>query len=131
MTTAAVLAENRPGVVVRPELCLRDVAMCLTAGRTGAAVVVRGGRVLGVISERDVVAALAQGGDPDLVWASDVMTPDPVWAEPEDTAEEVLRRMMVAGVRHLPVVADGNLVGVLAMSDVLDEVLRAAGSLPA
>src|SRR5690606_7232638 len=67
-----------PPAVVHPELCLRDVARCLEEADVGAAIVTRDDRVEGVISERDVVRALAGGADPDLIWAADVMTPEPI-----------------------------------------------------
>ena len=112
-----------PAVVVRPDLCLRDVAQCLHQAGVGAAVVTRGGTVAGIISERDVVAAVADGADPGEIWAADVMTPDPVWADPDDSPERALDLMLTAGVRHLPVVADGDLMGVVALRDVVASAL--------
>src|SRR5690606_1626800 len=116
---------GEPPVVVHPELCLRDVAICLREAGVGAAIVSQDGRGEGVISERDVVNALADGADPDLIWAADVMTPDPVWAAPDDSLDHVLEVMLRAGIRHLPVQRDGELLGVLSIRDVVARGARA------
>ena len=70
---------STPVSQVDGQASLREVAEALTSAGVGALVVVDGERTLGVVSERDVVRALAQGGDPDLVWAADVLAPETVW----------------------------------------------------
>jgi CBS domain-containing protein len=103
-----------PPVVVAPDLCLRDVAKCLQEGKAGAAIVTRSGQVMGIISERDFVYATANGADPDVVWAADVMAADPICIQVDDTVERALEVMLRSGARHLPVLTDGNLVGVMS-----------------
>lgn len=123
-SSAVSLVMSAPPVVIDPELCLRDAASRLRDAHVGAALVVDDGRLVGILSERDVVVALADGADPDAVWAADVMTAEPVWAEPDDPLERVLRLMVVGGIRHLPVMADGAaLLGVVSLRDVAGAVL--------
>lgn len=118
MSTVASIMSSPP-VVIRSDLCLRDIARCMDQAGVSAAIVTRGGMVAGIVSERDVVAALGDGADPDEVWAADVMTPDPVWADPDDPPERALDLMLTAGVRHLPVVVEGDLLGVVSLREVL------------
>lgn len=118
---------SHPPVVIDPDLCLRDAARSLRDGGVGAALVVAQGEVRGLLSERDVVVALADGADPDSVWAADVMTPAPVWAEPDDSLARVLELMVEAGIRHLPVMTGGSeLLGVVSLRDVAAEMLAAS-----
>jgi len=102
---------------------LREVAEALHRGGVGALVVTEGAQPSGVVSERDVVRALAEGGDPDAVWAGDSMTPDPIWADPEQTIAEVAEQMRLHEIRHVPVRQDGQLAGIVSMRDVLDVLL--------
>jgi CBS domain-containing protein len=75
----------RPGVAsVPPEATLREVAVVLTEGEVGLLAVSGPEGMLGVISERDIAAASADGADPDEVWASDVMTDQPLCVDQDD-----------------------------------------------
>jgi CBS domain-containing protein len=72
-----------------------------------------------VVSERDVVDALAEGADPDEVWAGDVMVDDLVIAEPDEPILDVAERMGDEGVRHVAVVERGTIIGVVSARDLL------------
>lgn len=104
---------------------LPDVAGELTADEIGAALVVRDGVLVGVVSERDLTAQLASGTDPTKLTAGDVMTQHLVTVSPEAPIYEAARIMQEARVRHLPVVSDGVVTGILSMRDVF-HVLHAA-----
>ena len=99
-------------------MTLRAVSTVLARYEAGAAIVRRDNGP-GLISERDLVGALAAGGDPDRVWSSDVMTPDLVAVSPGTTIIDGARRMLDAGVRHLIVVDGDDVVGVVSMRDLL------------
>lgn len=111
---------HRPAVQVHEEDSLRSVAELLTEESIGA-VVVRGTYPPCVVSERDLVAALAEGLDPDQSQAADVMTGggDVAWAAPDEAILEVGRRMLDNEIRHLPLVEDGVVVGMVSARDVL------------
>lgn len=128
---------KQPPVVVYPESTLRSVAQTLSEEWVGAAVVrgtrppgAPGSRAEGVVSERDIVRAFANGLDLDGTRAQDVMTLDLACATPDESVLEVAARMLDNEIRHMPVVEDGVVVGVVSERDVLrvfvDE--RSAGS---
>lgn len=99
---------------------LRVAAETLSAANIGALIVTDDGdRPVGIISERDVVRALAAGGDPDEVWAADVVGLDTVWANPTDSTFDVARLMRDAEVRHVPIRSGEACVGMVSIRDVL------------
>ena len=117
---------KRPPVVVHPESTLRAVAETLSEESIGA-VVVRGTRppgapgshAEGVVSERDIVQALADGLDPDTARAEDVMTMDLACAAPNELMLTVAARMLDNEIRHLPVTEGGVVVGMVSERDAL------------
>ena len=117
---------HRPAVEVALRDTLRSVARTLTEESVGLAVVTaphgpgRGTRAAGVVSERDVVAALADGADPDEIWAEDVMTEDLASVTLDESVHAAARRMLDNEIRHLPVYDGEALVGVVSMRDALD-----------
>jgi CBS domain-containing protein len=92
--------------------------------QVGALPVLEGQRLVGIITERDLTAALAEGADPSTTPVSDYMTPAPEVLQPDRELAEAAHLMLALGVRHLPVVRSGQLVGVLSMRDVLDAETR-------
>jgi CBS domain-containing protein len=93
-----------PLVSVTPEASLAEVARRMRVEDCGSAAVMSGGRLLGIITERDLVQAIADGIDPRETTASLCMSADPVTASPGDEVAVVAMRMIVLGIRHLPVV---------------------------
>jgi CBS domain-containing protein len=102
---------------------LRAVAQRLTAAGVGALVVLDGDKPVSVVSERDVVHALADGADVDVVWAMDMMSPEAVWASPDDSVRAVARIMEQADIRHVPLRDGDALVGMVSARDVLTVLL--------
>ena len=86
----------------------------------GALPVLESQHLVGIITERDLTAALAEGADPVTTPVSDYMTPAPEVLRPDSELVEAAHLMLELGIRHLPVVRGGQLVGVLSMRDVLD-----------
>ncbi|WP_214401434.1 CBS domain-containing protein [Pseudonocardia lacus] len=102
---------------------LRAVAEELVADEIGAVVVRVPGRPSGLISERDLAAVVAAGGEPGTVQAVDLMTTELVTAAPGDSIAEVGARMLDAGIRHV-VLHDGEqVVGIVSIRDVLGVLL--------
>ncbi len=98
-----------------------DAAATLSEKRIGALIVAdAGGIVVGVLSERDIVRNLGQRG-PDCLQdtVDDMMTRDPQCASRQDTGENVVKRMTDGRFRHMPVVEDGKLIGVVTLGDVV------------
>jgi len=108
---------------------LDEAADRMSWHQVGALPVLEGQHLVGIITERDLTAALAEGADPMLTPVSDYMTAAPEVLGPDSELADAAHRMLELGIRHLPVVRSGCLVGVLSMRDVLDvEVHHADGS---
>ncbi len=106
-------------VTVDEKLSLRSLAAVLAAEEIGAAFVRRADSSLGIASERDVVRALADGADPDTVWAADVMSQELVTVGVDDVLIDVALRLVGENLRHVAVTEHGEIVGVVSARDVL------------
>lgn len=108
-----------------PDATAAEAAKLMTNRDVGAvAVLDASGHLAGIVSERDVTRrVVAKGLDPAKVTVADFMTHDPDTVGPDDTALEALEIMRVRHYRHLPVAADGKIVGMLSVRD-LYEVLK-------
>ena len=109
---------QRPVLFVHLDDSLRRLAEIFAAEYVGAAVV-RGTHPPALVSERDIVNALADGADPDGTFAREVMTEDLVVAAPGDRIPQVASRMLDNEVRHIPIVEDDVVVGVVSARDLL------------
>ncbi len=100
---------------------IAEVAALLHARRVGAVVVTQGDReVAGIVSERDIVRAVAEEGAAALMRpVSACMTRDVIFAEPAETVDSLLERMTDRRIRHLPVCVDHRLVGIISIGDLV------------
>jgi CBS domain-containing protein len=122
MNVASILHQKgRAVATVGPNVTLLDVADKLAAKRIGAVVVVEaGGKLGGIISERDIIRALAKSGHSCLKRpVSEVMTRNVVTCQETDTLDELMAMMTERRFRHLPVVTDDALVGIISIGDVV------------
>lgn len=111
---------TRPGLpAVEPGDHLADVARRMRHDRVGAVVVMASGRLVGIVTERDLMRAVADGVDPERAPASERMTPEPWTIDRDELATRAAERMIELGVRHLPVVEDDVVVGVISARDLL------------
>ncbi len=110
---------QRGTVTVPPSATLRDAAFVMEREEVGAVVVVVEGRSAGLLSERDVVRAVANGDDVDDVRVDDVMAVDLVSASVDDTVAQAATAMLAGNIRHLPVVDGDAVAGVVSIRDVL------------
>ena len=120
---------------IRPDATIAEAVDMLHRERIGAIVVSNDGDgVDGILSERDIVAALAEQGT-NLLSRSvdDVMTHDVITCDPGDTVGELMAEMTNRRIRHFPVVSEGRLCGIVSIGDLvknrLDEVEFEAKSL--
>jgi CBS domain-containing protein len=101
-----------------PEASVRDAARAMVAHDVRSALVVRNARLLGIFTGTDLISrVVAPGLDPDRTRLDAVMTPSPRTITPETNALEALRLMQLCKCRHLPIVHDGVLVGVVSRRD--------------
>ena len=119
-------AKGAAVVTIRPDATIRDLVHGLRDQRIGAMVVSEDGRsLLGIISERDVVRGLAELGPRVLdAQVAELMTREVVACSPRDTVKHVMAEMTRRRIRHLPVVADGVLCGIVSIGDVVKNRLE-------
>ncbi len=108
-----------PAVSVQAEDSLLRVAETLVEDGIGVVVVRGPDGTIGVVSERDLVDAVVEGLDLEADRAADVMSVDLVTVAADDPISVAASTMVTGAVRHLPVVADGVLVGVVSARDLL------------
>lgn len=107
-------------VTVSPDTTVKEFVELLAKHNIGAAVVsTPTATVAGIVSERDVVRRLAHGPDVLDISVSDIMTSDVHTAAPEESVVSLMRLMSEHRVRHVPVVVDGELRGLVSIGDVV------------
>lgn len=105
---------------VSPYDTVAAVAALLHSRRVGALVVLDDGQVAGIVSERDIVRAVAEAGGAILDRpVSTCMTRDVLYAEPDERLDELLGRMTDRRIRHLPVCREGRLIGIVSIGDLV------------
>jgi signal-transduction protein with cAMP-binding, CBS, and nucleotidyltransferase domain len=110
----------RPGVIgCRAGDRLSQVARRMTEESVGALAVLDGDRVTGIITERDLVTAMADSDEPGAAEVSAYATGHVQTARMDEDSQHVARRMLDAGIRHLPVEDHGRMVGMVSMRDLL------------
>jgi CBS domain-containing protein len=126
MLIAQILAGKGSDVIsTRPEATAAEVARLLKDKRIGAVVVLDGGRLCGIISERDLARGLAEHGAALLdLQVATLMTRGVVTCAPEDDLQTLMQRMTDGRFRHLPVVKDGELQGIISIGDVVKHRLQ-------
>jgi len=112
---------------VEPEATIAEVARQMRKEDSDSVAVISEGRLVGIITERDLVKAIADGVDPEKVRADVVMTADPATVDADEDAAVVAVKMMRLGVRHLPVVNKaGKPVGLVSAHNLVAMLDRGA-----
>ena len=105
-------------VTESPSDSLRSAAERMWRQQTGSLLVTEGGRLTGIITERDVLRAVALGANPDQSSVDDVMTAEVFTVPPDTQLQDAAREMAARWIRHLPVVDGDEILGVVSMRDV-------------
>jgi CBS domain-containing protein len=109
---------SRDLLTVESTLRVAEVAERMVEREVGAVLVLDGDRLAGILTERDILRAVARGiGDDALV--RDWMTTHPETIGPDETTEHAATLMMHGGFRHLPVVEGDDVVGILSIRDLM------------
>ncbi|MFP5333304.1 MAG: cyclic nucleotide-binding/CBS domain-containing protein [Acidimicrobiia bacterium] len=106
-----------------PDTSLVDVSRSMAERGHGSVAIIDGRRLAGILTERDLVRAVAEGVDLASTPVRDRMAADPDTFEPDTDVFEAAMFLLESGYRHLPVVEDGNLLGVVSLRDLLGAVL--------
>ena len=129
MTVAAILGEKGNNVLTAsPSTTIEQIAKTLGSKKIGAIVIVDDGdKVCGIVSERDVVRHLANMGASVLdTEVSECMTHKVISCSQSDTVDDVMAQMTKNRFRHLPVIENGKLVGIISIGDVVKRKIEKA-----
>ena len=109
---------KRDTLTVAPEDTLGEVAAQMNERGIGSAIVADFGRMIGIITERDIMRAVAYRTHSSEARVREWMTPDPVTATESTSVDEAERIMLERGFRHLPVCEDDRPIGVVSLRDI-------------
>ncbi len=129
--------KGRDVITVLPSATVKDVAEVLAGKRIGAVIVSSGGgKITGIVSERDIVRAVATAGAAALTKpASSVMSANVKTCKEDDSETELMALMTQHRIRHLPVAVNGKLAGMISIGDVvkfrIEEIERDAADMKA
>jgi CBS domain-containing protein len=125
-------AMSKAVLTVGPGHTLRQTAELMSSRKTGSAVVIDpDGAGVGIVTERDILNALGNGLDPDVEHTAAHITWDVVYAGPSWTLDEAAAAMIRGGFRHLVVVEDDEVLGVISVRDIVRVWAQTQSSVPA
>jgi CBS domain-containing protein len=121
MTVENILRQKGTDVVtITPEANIKNAADWLRAKNVGALLVMNGDAIVGIISERDIVRAFSEYGATLLsMRVKDIMAHAQITVNPEDSLDHAMKLMTHYHVRHLPVIRDRKLAGIISIGDVV------------
>lgn len=126
MKPVSELLKNREGTLwhVRPDDTVFGALELLAQYEVGALVVMEGGRLAGIISERDYTRKIAlQGRNSKETRVSDIMTRNVITVSPRSGTRECMALMSERKIRHLPVVDGGTVLGMISIRDIMDDII--------
>ncbi len=113
-------SKGRSVTAASPDDTIHEITLRLANRKIGAIIVLEGGNVVGIISERDIIRLIAEHGPKALTMsARDGMTHDVVSCTRDCTIDQVMETMTKGRFRHLPVIEDGVLAGIISIGDVV------------
>jgi len=116
--------------VIGPEATIADAAEALIQDGVGSLAVVEGRRLVGIITERDVVRAVAEGVDSEEESVADWMSDTPDTFSPDVEVEEAAAWLLEMGYHHMPVMGGGELLGIVSIRDVLWAIISGSEVAP-
>jgi len=119
-TVGSIMSRDILGV--SSDTTLAEAAKKMSGGRVGAVVVLEGAALRGILTERDVLRAVGEGRVEGSTVA-DWMTRDPETIEASESTDMAATLMIHGGFRHLPVVEDQNVIGIISIRDLMRVVL--------
>jgi len=117
--------EQKKLLTAAPETTVREAVKLMAKRKVGAVMVVEDGKLVGIFTERDAVSrVLARDRDARATKLADVMTADPLTVSPDKSFGYALLMMHEHGFRHVPVIENGKLVGMVSARNALDPDLE-------
>jgi CBS domain-containing protein len=125
MTDRLGRVPRQPPLPVGRDTTVAEAVVEMRRRRHGCVLVEDGGRLAGIFTERDLLVRVVRRGlDPAATPLAEVMTPDPITLAPDDPPAFAIHRMVVGGLRHLPIVEGERLLGFVTVRDVLRYIAR-------
>jgi CBS domain-containing protein len=120
--------KGKPVITLSPTDTLDQAVSLMMDHRIGSILIVDPDSLVGIISERDLLRVLHQGLDQSLadITVKAAMTPNPITCDPDNSLEEAMTMMVDNNIRHLPVVYNGKLEGMLSITDIVEKLLEKA-----
>jgi len=119
---------TRASITESPAETLRAAAARMWKQQTGSLVIMEGDELVGIVTERDLMKAVARGDDLDATPLSAVMTRTVLTVGPDASVADAAQHMATRWIRHLPVVADGKLIGMVSQRDLCALLATEKGS---
>ncbi len=115
-TVREVMSESL--YTVSPSTTVGEAVALMAQHRVGSMLVMEGTRLAGIFTERDTVRAISHSHDAPAHEVSSWMTSEPVTVGPDERTDDALKTMLDNGFRHLPVVKDGEVIGIVSIRDL-------------
>jgi CBS domain-containing protein len=110
---------NRNVVVVRPDISLREASKVMCEKHIGSLIIVENDNIVGILTQTDILKAVAEERDLDATVVEDVMNKNVFTIDYEKTIEDAVNIMMEKRIKRLPVTKEGKLVGIITASDII------------
>ena len=126
MKTVSELLRAKPSrvVSVRPDQSVLEAIKVLAQENIGAAIVMNGPKIVGIFSERDYTRKVVlQGRSSDTTKVEEIMTPNVIVVGPRTKTRECMQLMTEKNIRHLPVVDEGRVVGMVSIRDIVSDII--------
>jgi len=106
-------------VTTKPDATVKEAAAVMNRMHIGSLVVVDNEKIVGILTERNILVSIADGRDPELTTAEDIMAKKVITVAPDKTIDTAVGLMAEYKIKKLPVVQDEKLVGIITASDII------------
>lgn len=110
---------NKNVVVSEPGITVKEAARIMSQFHIGSLIILKNKKIVGIITERDILISVAQGKEAELTTVEEVMTKNVITIAPDKTVEDAVNLMIEHRIKKLPVVDGNKLVGIITASDIV------------
>ena len=110
---------NKNVVTAEPDITVKEAARMMSQFHIGSLVILKDKKIVGIVTERNVLVAVAQGKDAELTTVEDIMTKNVITIEPGKTIEQAVDIMSKNKIKKMPVVDGDKLIGIITSSDII------------
>ena len=110
---------NKNVIVAKPDVTVREASKVMAKFHIGSLIIQSAGKIIGIMTERDVLQAVATGKDPETTLVEEIMSKNVITIEPDKKIEDAVELMIEHKIKKLPVVSEGKLVGIITASDII------------